>query len=226
MTPRYGREVSRIEGFSDAVFGFALTLLVVSLEVPQDFEALKGVLAGFLPFGAMFAFVCWIWFEHYTFFRKFEAEDGMTIVLNSVLLFLVLFFVYPLKFMLSHVIPSIRGQMMASEQDARLMFLVYSGGFVAMMLMFALLYANQYRQRAVLGLSPEQIFEAGAGARMHMMSVLLGGVSIGIALAAPISLIWTAGAIYFLMGPLHALNGWLTGRARARMLPSSTPERR
>ena len=31
---RNGCEVSRIEGFSDAVFGFALTLLVVSLEVP------------------------------------------------------------------------------------------------------------------------------------------------------------------------------------------------
>ena len=38
MTFRSGREVSRLEGFSDAVFGFALTLLVVSLEVP---EALK-----------------------------------------------------------------------------------------------------------------------------------------------------------------------------------------
>ena len=35
MIPRSGgREVSRIEGFSDAVFGFALTLLVASIEVP------------------------------------------------------------------------------------------------------------------------------------------------------------------------------------------------
>lgn len=30
-----GREISRIEGLSDAVFGFAITLLVVSLEVPK-----------------------------------------------------------------------------------------------------------------------------------------------------------------------------------------------
>ena len=73
---RNGREVSRIEGFSDAVFGFALTLLVVSLEVPDNFEALKEILRGFIPFAATFALVCWIWFEHYAFFRKFDAEDG------------------------------------------------------------------------------------------------------------------------------------------------------
>ncbi len=49
---RRGREVSRIEGFSDAVFGFALTLLVASIEVPPDFGALKQTLRGFLPFAS------------------------------------------------------------------------------------------------------------------------------------------------------------------------------
>ena len=107
---RGGREVSRIEGFSDAVFGFALTLLVVSLEVPDNFDGLKEIMRGFVPFAATFALVCWIWFEHYAFFRKFDAEDALTIFLNCVLLFLVLFFVYPLKFVFSRVIPRLMGQ--------------------------------------------------------------------------------------------------------------------
>ena len=38
--PSHRREVSRIEGFSDAVFAFAVTLLVVSLEVPHTFDDL------------------------------------------------------------------------------------------------------------------------------------------------------------------------------------------
>ena len=40
MTRLRGREVSRIEGLSDAVFGFEITFLVVSLEVPNTFDEL------------------------------------------------------------------------------------------------------------------------------------------------------------------------------------------
>jgi hypothetical protein len=33
-----GREITRLEAFCDVVFGFALTLLVVSLEVPRNYH--------------------------------------------------------------------------------------------------------------------------------------------------------------------------------------------
>ena len=93
------REVSRLEGFSDAVFGFALTLLVVSLETPNDFADLKTQMAGFVPFALMFAMVCWIWYEHNVFFRRYGLQDAWTVFLNAVLLFVVLFYVYPLRFL-------------------------------------------------------------------------------------------------------------------------------
>ena len=85
------REVSRLEGFSDAVFGFALTLLVVSLEAPKDLSELRRLVAGLVPFALMFAMVVWIWFEHNVFFRRYGMQDNWTIFLNSVLLFVVLF---------------------------------------------------------------------------------------------------------------------------------------
>jgi uncharacterized membrane protein len=91
--------VSRLEGFSDAVFGFALTLLVVSLETPRTNEQLWQLVGGLLPFALMFAMVCWIWYEHNIFFRRYGLQDPWTVFLNSVLLFVVLFYVYPLKFL-------------------------------------------------------------------------------------------------------------------------------
>src|SRR6185295_16751485 len=93
------REVTRLEGFSDAVFGFALTLLVVSLETPKDFSQLTNLVRGLVPFAAMFAMVCWIWYEHNLFFRRYGLQDTWTVFLNSVLLFVVLFYVYPLRFL-------------------------------------------------------------------------------------------------------------------------------
>ena len=56
-----GREVSRVEGFSDAVFGFTLTLLVVSTAVPENFADLRRTIEGFPAFAATFAVICWIW---------------------------------------------------------------------------------------------------------------------------------------------------------------------
>jgi uncharacterized membrane protein len=49
-----GEDVSRIEGFSDAVFGFAVTLLVVSLEVPNTFDELLATMRGFFAFAICF----------------------------------------------------------------------------------------------------------------------------------------------------------------------------
>ena len=92
-------ETSRLEGFSDAVFAFALTLLVVSLQVPSSFDELVRTLRSFIAFAASFAALIWIWYLHRQFFRRFGLGDGPMIVLNSTLLFVVLLYVYPLKFL-------------------------------------------------------------------------------------------------------------------------------
>ena len=59
-----GGETSRLEGLSDAVFAFAVTLLVVSLEVPETFDELLRVLRGFFAFAVCFAILFWVWYDH------------------------------------------------------------------------------------------------------------------------------------------------------------------
>lgn len=58
----------------------------------------------FFAFTLTFAVLIMIWVEHYLFFRRYGIRDGYAITLNSVLLLLVLFYVYPFKFLTTSLI--------------------------------------------------------------------------------------------------------------------------
>src|ERR1051326_6106757 len=102
-------EITRLEGFSDAVFAFAVTLLVVSLEVPHTFDELLDAMRGFAAFALCFAMLSQVWFHHYRYFRRYGLQDTFTVALNSVLLFVVLFYVYPLKFVFTTLVGEVTG---------------------------------------------------------------------------------------------------------------------
>src|SRR6185295_15468071 len=81
-----GTEVSRLEGFTDAGFAFAVTRLVVAMR-------------GFFAFAICFALLFQLWHEHYVFFRRYGIQDAFVVVMTVILIFVVLFYVYPLKFL-------------------------------------------------------------------------------------------------------------------------------
>jgi uncharacterized membrane protein len=85
--------VTRLEAFSDAVFAFALTLLVVSLEVPKTFGELMATMRGFVAFGVCFALLAMIWNHHYVYSRRFGLQDGLVRFLTCAMLFVVLLYV-------------------------------------------------------------------------------------------------------------------------------------
>src|SRR5258708_4166541 len=137
-------EISRIEGLSDAVFAFAVTLLVVSLEVPKTFNELAQTMHGFGAFLVSFLLLFAVWFEQYKFFRRYGLQDTMTVVLNAALLFVVLFYVYPLKFLFTFLIDRFTGghgearlpngnivPMLESEGQLASLMLIFNLGYIA-----------------------------------------------------------------------------------------------
>jgi len=104
-----GGEITRLEGFTDAVFAFAVTLLVVSLEVPHTFNELMQAMKGFIAFAICFALLVQVWYYHYIFARRYGLQTTYTVVLNAMLLFVVLFYVYPLKFLFTYVVGAFSG---------------------------------------------------------------------------------------------------------------------
>ena len=220
-----GRNVSRVEGFSDAVFAFALTLLVVSLEVPRSFAELVETMEGFLAFAICFAFIVWVWYEHYLFFRRFGLEDGWTIVLNALLLFVVLFYVYPLKFLFTGLVRVWTGlgpeaSAAGALADGRRVLVVYGVGFVAVFAGLALLYRHAWRVAAREGFDALEVHDARAGTVRHAATTLVGLVAIALALVLPARMVGLAGMFYAILGPVHGLLGWRLGRRRATLARS------
>jgi hypothetical protein len=219
MLPARRHEITRVEAFSDAVFAFALTLLVVSLDVPQSYDQLMTLMAGFVPFACSFALLTWLWYEHTVFFRRYGLQDPLTVTLNAVLLFVVLFYVYPLKFLFttcfSYFIPAlglIRPQILPFQLGR--LFAIYGAGFVLIFLMFGLLYLHAYRKRHELGLSALDIFDARVAGGEHLVSAGVGTLATLIALIAPPPFPVFSGFTYFLMGPAHWIYGVKADRRR------------
>jgi uncharacterized membrane protein len=223
--------ISRLEAFSDAVFAFALTLLVVSLEVPHSYHELMTLVRGFVPFACCFAMLVWIWHEHSAFFARYPIEDGVTVVLNACLLFVVLFYVYPLKYVMNVAFRSIAPQPNleppATITEVSHLFIVYGFGYMAVFVILALLYRRALAKRRELGLTAAEIFDARMYAGAHLLSAAVGLLSVLWAAAAPRAWAGLAGLLYFLMAPVQTIYGMRMGRRRhARGFDAPTYEHR
>jgi uncharacterized membrane protein len=218
MLPKRRHDISRLEAFSDAVFAFALTLLVVALDVPKSYDELMTLMGGFVPFAASFALLTWIWYEHNVFFRKYGLQDPLTTTLNAVLLFVVLFYVYPLKFLFtaafSFFIPALGLKLALRPEQLARIFAIYGAGFVVLFTMFALLYLQAYRRRRELHLTPLDEFDVRQSIGEHLVSAGVGLLAIAVALFTPMPFPVLSGFTYFLMGPAHWTFGVVSGRRR------------
>jgi len=230
-----GTEVSRMEGFSDNVFGFALTLLVVSLEVPRTFSDLEETFRGFIAFALAFALLFSFWYYHYKFFRRYGIEDDVVIWLNAFQLFVILFFVYPLKFLFTFlvkmfsgmptdvalpngsIIPSIR-----MDQWTTLM-VAYGLGFIIIYGIFVILHFHALRKRKELELDDLEILLTKSAIAAYVTNCLVGGVSIFIILFWGVKAVIFSGFSYMLLGPLQASVGIYFGKKINKIRKATHP---
>ena len=181
-------EITRLEAFCDVVFGFAITLLVVSLEVPRNFNELLEAMRGFFPFAFCFAQFVFIWVKHYRFSRRYGLEDGYTVFLNVLLLFLVLFYVYPLKFLFMRLLGGLVGMegiQNMRHADVSLLMQVYGMGWASVFALFAFMYLHAYRLRDKLDLSAVETIVTRASLQENVALMSFGLVSFFLAFRHP-----------------------------------------
>ena len=222
-----GEDVSRVEAFTDAVFAFAVTLLVVSLEVPKTFDELLVDMRGFFAFAICFALLLFVWYDHYKFYRRYGLNDTPTLWLNSVLLFLVLFYVYPLKFVFTLWMDQLFGfseNEMIEASQVPLLMLIYGAGFVTIQLVFVLMYLRAYRLRTVLELDALELSVTREELQGFLLNVAVGLLSMAIAVLGGVDAIAWAGYAYILLFPLQTINGRVMGSRRRKLRSTAGKE--
>lgn len=219
-----GTQMSRIDGFSDVVFGFALTLLVVSLEVPHTYDQFHAALLGFFPFAVCFFFLVLVWMSHFRFFRRYGLHDLATMWINSALLFSVLFYVYPVKFLFSVASGVHVDHVFSNPHQPREMMEVYSLGFAAIYLCLTALYVNAWRQRHSLQLSPLEIAITVADIWDKLGDTCVCLLCALIAHLLPLEHASSAGWFFFLIGVWSTINGFVSGRKIRRLRAIAPPQ--
>jgi uncharacterized membrane protein len=222
-------EPTRLETFSDAVFAFAVTLIIVSLEVPKSFDELFETMKGFVSFGVCFALLFLIWNNQNIFFRRYGIVDAYITFLNGVLLFLVLIYTYPLKFLFTLVFSGdntylSHGEklsMIRADQVPTLMY-IYHTGYTMIYLLFYLMYRHAHKFAEKLELTPFELFETKSQMYMDLLNGLIGVLAILLTFLLPVDFKGASGYVYFLLPVVYPIFFTIRGRQSRKLFGTTT----
>ena len=228
-----GLDHTRIEGLSDGVFAIAIALLLISSDVPEKFSELKLFLKDFLPFAATITLLMVIWYQHYIFFFRFGLRDASIVAINTILLFLILFYVYPLKFLFKTLATLFTGLVSDNNEmletlftetitpsDSETLMVIYGFGAASIFFTIALMYYYAYLKRESLDLDKLEVFETKTSIGLNLIMGVLPFISMLIAFfrLAGDSTFMISGFIYWLYPIAVPIYSTLQARRRKKIL--------
>ncbi len=190
-----GSAGSRLEALSDGVFALAIAILLISGSVPGDYQELWLFVQDIIPFGVCILFIYWIWRQQCVFFLRYGFIDDKISFINLALLFFVLVYVYPLKFLMTWLIryfyALISGsiievseeliQMIPMQKMPHLM-IIYGLGFICIWWCLYLMYKHVLKHSEELKLTRIELYETRFSMNDKRYLALIGGLSVVLSL--------------------------------------------
>lgn len=222
-----GIQPSRLENLTDAVFAFSITLLVIASEVPKSFLELETNMYSFIGFICCILLLMGLWNNHSNFFLNYGLTDSTTKVLNYFFLFLLLFYIYPLKFLFSYVgtgiyvtiklkfgdnspalkraIASLQESNMTVEQWKDLL-VRFGLGLFFLYLLLALMHVHAFKRKKELELNAYEQYETKTFIQTYLILMAISVVSMAVVLILGGERADLAGFVYLAVPialPLH-----------------------
>lgn len=204
-----GQTVTRLENLSDIVFALALGMLLLTDTPPSTYGELISFLINIVPVAAGFAILFGIWNAHFTFFRRYGLADGKIVFLNSVILLLVLFVAYPLRFIFDSlfgyvifILTDDATRLMASDMDylnSARGVAIFNAGFAMIIFLTSLMYSHALSKDDMLGLSQNEIQVSKRTMWRYRGETAIAGAAAFLAIATPLGPF--AGALLSLSWP-------------------------
>jgi uncharacterized membrane protein len=189
---------SRLESFSDGIFAFAITLLVLTIAQPTDYRELSHQLASRWPsliaYMVSFVVIGIMWLNHHSLFRHFEHVDRGVVYINMLLLMTITFLPYP---------TGVLGQALARGQGAQTAAVVYAVTMAVNAWAWSALWLyGSHRRRLLHEDFPEG--ERGTATLMFTIGVVMYTLAVGVAFlnAYAFLILQAAFALYYAIDPI------------------------
>ena len=204
-----GQNVTRLENLSDIVFALALGMLLLTNAPPTTYGELIEFLINIVPVSAAFAILFLMWNAHFTFFRRYGLADTKIVFLNSLLLLLVLFVAYPLRFIFDSLFGYVifqftadASRLMESDMDftnSARGVAIFNAGYAVIILLTSLMYRHALSKADMLGLSQNERQLTKRTMWMYRGEMIVAAMTAVLAITTPLGPF--AGALLFLNWP-------------------------
>jgi len=206
VRPLRGKEMTRLETFTDAAFAFAVTLLAISIdEIPDTYNELMTALKGAPAFAASFALLLLYWRAHQNWSHRYGLQDLPSVLLTFALVLVIMIYVYPLKIMFGAAFHFISDGWLPSSfqldniHQFQMLVSVFGIGFFTLSALIAALYAYAWTKRKPLGMSPAESFDTGAEAIAWTIVGCFGLLSLAMVWLLPREWLNLSTWIYYLL---------------------------
>jgi len=156
------KDTSRIESFSDNVFGIALTLLVLTIKVPTIptgaqpgylLEQLSAQWPSYVTYVISFFTVLLMWINHHVMFQRVQKADHALMFLNGLMLLPVTLVPYPTSLLAVFI----------SHPQARYAAALFAGAYVMIAGFYNLVWSHITRMNQRQGVKEDEV-------RIHRMT--------------------------------------------------------